>query len=178
MKSTLSRIFAFVLCLCLALSAAAFALAEGEKIVLRMAWWGGDSRHTATIEAIEAYQKLHPNVTIEPEYVGNTTSYLTKLYAALAADTAPDIVQIDYKWLKDFTDQKQNFVNLFDYADALPLDEIDSTILNTYCVKDGFMLGVPIGLNALCINTNIAALESLGVDYAQGYALTEPVPLP
>ena len=30
MKSTLSRIFAFVLCLCLALSAAAFALAEGE----------------------------------------------------------------------------------------------------------------------------------------------------
>ena len=41
-----------------------------EQVTLRFAWWGGDSRHTATLEAIAAYEKQNPNVKIEAEYQG------------------------------------------------------------------------------------------------------------
>lgn len=160
----MKRMVSLLSALILLIGCCSFASAE-EPITLRMAWWGGDSRHEATIKAIEAYKALHPNVTIEPEYVGNTTSYLSKLYAELGSGTAPDIIQIDYKWLKDFTDQSQNFVNLYDYADVLPIDQLDEGIVNTYCVRNGFFLGIPIGLNALCINTNVDALAAMGIEF-------------
>jgi oligogalacturonide transport system substrate-binding protein len=136
-----------------------------EPVAMRMAWWGGESRHNATFQAIEAYQKMHPNVTIEGEYVGSTGPYLTKLLTQLAGNTAPDIIQVDFKWLKSFIDQKQNFVNLFDYASRMDTSRVDQGIINTYCVRDGFMLGLPIGLNALCINTNIGELQRLGIEF-------------
>lgn len=163
----MKRILSILCILSLLFGCFSVAFGEDEKITLRMAWWGGDSRHEATLKAIAAYQELHPNVTIEPEYVGNTTSYLSKLNNELGAKTAPDILQIDYKWLKDFTDQKQNFVNLYDYVDKLPMDQLAESIVNTYCVRDGFFLGVPIGLNALCINTNIPALTEFGIEFPE-----------
>ena len=43
---------------------------KGESVTLRFAWWGGDDRHTATLKAIEEYQKINPNVKIEAEYQG------------------------------------------------------------------------------------------------------------
>ena len=43
---------------------------DSSDVTLRFAWWGGDSRHEATLAAIEAYEKEHPNVKIEGEYQG------------------------------------------------------------------------------------------------------------
>ena len=55
----------------------AFVFASGAKdsssedqVVLRFSWWGSEDRHMATIEAIERYMELNPNVLIEYEYMG------------------------------------------------------------------------------------------------------------
>ena len=58
-------------------SAAAPASDSSEPVTLRFSWWGGDARHEATLAVIEAYEKLHPNVTIEPEY-GSYDGYSEK----------------------------------------------------------------------------------------------------
>ena len=43
---------------------------SGGKIEMRISWWGSDARHNATIDALEAYMRRHPNINISPEYQG------------------------------------------------------------------------------------------------------------
>lgn len=43
-----------------------------EKITLRMAWWGSQNRHIRTLQVIKMYEKLHPEIDIEPQYTGWT----------------------------------------------------------------------------------------------------------
>lgn len=74
--------------------------ASGDKVVLRFAWWGGEERHNATLEAIAKYEELNPNVTIEPEY-GGFDGYQQKLITQLSGNSAADIIQIDQPWLAD-----------------------------------------------------------------------------
>lgn len=66
--------------------------ADGNQVTLRFAWWGGDSRHTATLDAIAAYEKQNPNVKIEAEYQGYD-GYNDKILTQLAGGTQPDIMQ-------------------------------------------------------------------------------------
>ena len=66
---------------------------DGEKVTLRFSWWGGDERNEATLDVIEAYEKEHPNITIEAEYSGDD-GYQEKLSTALAGNTAADIIQM------------------------------------------------------------------------------------
>ena len=69
---------------------------EKEPVTLRFSWWGGDSRHEATIKAIELYMEKNPDITIEYEYMGFDT-YYQKLLTQLSGGTQPDIVSVDYK---------------------------------------------------------------------------------
>ena len=67
-----------ILALCLS---SVFSQSQKEKqeqiIPLRFSWWGGDTRHQATIAAIERYMELNPNIVIEYEYMG-FDAYCTK----------------------------------------------------------------------------------------------------
>lgn len=44
------------------------ATTSAEPVTLRIAWWGGDTRHSYTQQVIDMYEEQNPNVTIEPEY--------------------------------------------------------------------------------------------------------------
>src|SRR4030042_3262086 len=82
-----------------------------EQVTLRFSWWGGDARHKATLEAIDLYMKLNPNVKILPEYSG-AQGYLDKKKIELASGTAPDVVQIDFTWLEELISKGDFFVDL------------------------------------------------------------------
>ena len=51
-------------------SAAADSKATGdqEPVTIRFSWWGGESRHKATLEAVDAFMKEYPWITVECEY--------------------------------------------------------------------------------------------------------------
>ena len=57
---------------------------------------GGDPAATAIIDR---YHELNPDVTIKLSEVGGTPETASKLLAADRADTAPDVVQIEYRAL-------------------------------------------------------------------------------
>ena len=41
-----------------------------QPVELRMSWWGGNSRHQATLKALEAFEKTHPEIKVKAEYTG------------------------------------------------------------------------------------------------------------
>jgi len=40
------------------------------NITLRFSWWGGDTRHRPTLEAIKLFEAANPGVNVKGEYMG------------------------------------------------------------------------------------------------------------
>ncbi len=130
--------------------------AGGEKVKLRLMWWGSQSRHEVTLKALEAYTQANPNVTFEPEYSG-MDGYLDKLSTQAAASNAPDIFQLDPSWVADWASRKQ----LADLSDV-DLTNVDKKITQVGQF-DGKTFAVPLGSVAYGMIYDKAAMEKLGI---------------
>jgi oligogalacturonide transport system substrate-binding protein len=119
---------------------------QTKQVNLRFLWWGGDARHKATLDAINKYQQLHPNVKIEAEY-GGYDGYFQKLTTQFAGGTAPDIMQIDPPWLYDFSKQGEFFVDL-NKVDLIDKSIFDKKFLDEQGSWEGKLQGLPTGVIA------------------------------
>ena len=74
--------------------------AEGgqEPVTIRFSWWGGESRHQATLAAVDAFMEEYPWITVECEYSA-WDGWQDKVATQLAGGTAPDLMQINWDWL-------------------------------------------------------------------------------
>ena len=66
-----------------------------EPVTLRFSWWGGETRHNATIAAVESFEKEYPWITVECEY-SSWDGWTDKVATQLAGGTAPDLMQINW----------------------------------------------------------------------------------
>lgn len=142
----------------------------GEQITLRFAWWGGDSRHEATLKAIELYEQKNPNVKIEGEYQGYD-GYYEKMMTTLSSGTAPDLFQFHRDWVADVQGAKHYLADL----STLPVDT--STLKEGVLEKSGMYNGEPVlypcsvGGQVMYVNTDFASQH--GVDVSKNYTWSE-----
>lgn len=138
-------------------SSGASASSSGENVKLRIMWWGSQQRHQATLDALDAYTKEHPNVTFEPEYSG-MDGYLDKLSTQAAAKNAPDIFQIDPSWVADWAGRNQ----LADLSGGVDLTNVDEKLVNGG-KYDGKQYAIPLGSTAYGMVYDKTSLEKLGL---------------
>lgn len=134
-----------------------------ERFTLRMSWWGGESRHKATLKAIELYESKNPYIKIEGEY-GGWAGYLEKLVTQLAAGTAPDIMQIDIQFLDKFRKERDLFVD-FNTLKEINLSVFDKNLLDRIRFSTGEIIGVPTGIAVSTFYVNKTLAEKVGVNY-------------
>lgn len=163
----MKKFVAFVLSLCMLLGVASVASAE-EQITLRFSWWGGDERLAATLEVIEQFEALHPNVTIEAEY-GSSDGYTDKLATQLTGGTAPDIMQVDPAVFASFITDEHYFVDYLEEGfDFSQFEEgyISQQVNGRF---DGKQYGIPTGISggALLVNEKLA--QEIGIDFHTQY---------
>ena len=137
---------------------------SGESVTLRFAWWGGDDRHTATLKAIEEYQKLNPHVKIEAEYQGYD-GYNDKILTQLAGGTQPDIMQTIATAAAEYQAAfPESFVKL-DKQDTFTLDVFDQGFLDSFCrAHDGSIVAVPSGVSSYNLVVNKTVTDAAGVE--------------
>ncbi|MET9273812.1 sugar ABC transporter substrate-binding protein [Kribbella sp. NPDC003557] len=140
-------------------SGGASSASDGGKVTLRFTWWGSDTRTKLTQQVIDAYQKDHPNVTIKGEF-GEWSGYWDKLATTVAANDAPDIIQMDEKYLREYADRGA----LLDLKKAQGLDtgkfEPDTLGAGEF---DGGLYGLNAGINSFAVVVNPAAFKTAGV---------------
>lgn len=129
---------------------------NADSIKLRIMWWGSQSRHEATLQALELYTQKNPHVTFEPEYSG-MDGYLDKLSTQAAANNAPDIFQLDPSWVKDWI-ARQQLADL----NSIDLSQVDSKLLEAGKSNDT-QYAVPLGSVAYGMIYDKAAFEKLGL---------------
>jgi ABC-type sugar transport system, periplasmic component len=137
--------------------------APDEKVTLRFAWWGSNTRHQATLEAIKLYEERHPNVTIEGEY-GAFGDYYQKLLTQLAGGTAPDIISVDYKWVSDLRSQGNHFVNMYDLESIIDTSGFDMNFARIYGGDDKYLIGIPVAVNGMGYLYNEDFMKRYGIE--------------
>jgi multiple sugar transport system substrate-binding protein len=133
---------------------------SGEPVELRFAWWGSDSRHKTTQKVIDAYEAEHPNVKINGEF-SEFSGYWDKLATATAAKDAPDIIQMDEKYLRDYAGRGA-LLDLTTESDVLSTADFDENALKSG-EFDGGLYGLSTGVNAYSILADPSMFEAAGV---------------
>ncbi|WP_367566576.1 ABC transporter substrate-binding protein [Lacrimispora sp.] len=143
-------------------AAAGETAASGEPVELTFSWWGGDSRHAATEEAIKAFEEKYPNIKVTPEY-GAWTGWEEKQSLNILGGNSADVMQINWNWIESYSKGGTSFANLEDYSDALDLTQFTPESLEL-CKEDGKLMAVPIALTGRVFYWNKTAFEEVGVD--------------
>ena len=123
-----------------------------EQINLSIAWWGGDSRHNATLEAIRLYEELNPHISIEAFYQGFGGFY-DQFVIRLAGGEEWDIIQNDIQWLHELTVRFDSFVDLFEFEDIFDFSMFDESAMDAATIE-GRLTAIPASGNALMLIVN------------------------
>ena len=145
------------------------AAKEKEPVTLRFSWWGGEERHQATLAAIEKYESLNPNVTIEAEYSG-FDGYMQKVITQLAGNTAADVVQINWVDMPALADQNL-LADLRDMSE-IELDAFDESAISPVRFDDK-VLGLLTGISTNTLLYNKDFTDKFGLDMTQQWTWDE-----
>ncbi len=132
-----------------------------EAVNLRFCWWGSDTRHEKTLEALGKYEE-QTGVHIEGEY-STISSYYEKLVTQLAGGTAPDLIQLDYPWITELAAQGDFFVNLEDY-DIIDFSKFDMDYTKGWCSEGDKLVALPMAQNGFTLFFNRDVVKETGID--------------
>ncbi len=149
-----------LLILLLALFIAPLAAAQ-EVVHLRMSWWGGNDVHKAQLRALEAFEARFPHIKVRAEYTG-WVGHLERLTTQIAGDTAPDVMMVNWNWLKLFSRDGDGFYNLYQVADIIDLDQFDPDAIAMSSVR-GKLNGLPPNMTARLFWFNETTFRKAGL---------------
>jgi multiple sugar transport system substrate-binding protein len=132
---------------------------DGGPVELRFSWWGSDKRAQVTQAAIAAFEAENPNIKIKPEY-GDWSGYWDKLATQVAANDAPDIIQMDEKYITEYS-TRGALLDLSKYE--IDTSKLDEAALNAGKGEKG-LTGIAAGINAATILANPAVFKAAGVE--------------
>lgn len=131
------------------------------ETTLRFGWWGGSSRHDATLKAIKLFEAKNPGVKIKGEYSG-WQGYQERLTTQISGNSEPDIMQINWAWISTYSRKGDGFADLYKFKNAIKLDEFPN---ESY--KSGLAFGklnaLPVSFTARVYLFNKSTYDKAGI---------------
>jgi multiple sugar transport system substrate-binding protein len=125
-------------------------------------------------DMIESYQKLHPNVTIQADFV-SFTDLPKKLLVTLGTGTGPDVFETNTGWLAPFLEKNQleplsppslGYASLDTMKQAYVPGTLDPLI------RDGKLFVLPYDMKSLSLYINTEHFRAAGLDPEKDYPKT------
>ncbi|KQN78225.1 MULTISPECIES: extracellular solute-binding protein [unclassified Devosia] len=128
---------------------------------LRLIFWGGQARADRTYGVTDLFEADTGN-KIDGEFLA-WNDYWPKLATQTAGGNAPDIVQMDYRYIVEYA--KRNAIAPLDefVGGALKLDDFDADQLEGGKVG-GKLYGISLGANSVATLVNTVAFQEAGVE--------------
>ncbi|MCR1841023.1 ABC transporter substrate-binding protein [Murimonas intestini] len=136
---------------------------DAKEVTIKIAWWGGQTRHEQTQQVLDLYSELHPNVKFVASPSG-WDGYFEKLSTQTASGAMPDIVQMDYLYLTTYA-KNNSVADLQEFIDngTIDVSGIDEKLLNTGQIDDK-MTGLVLSTSMLSFGYNPDVLAEAGVE--------------
>ena len=144
-----------------ALAAAAGISPAFAQQALRLIFWGSQARADRTYGVTDLYAK-DGGPAIEGEFLA-WNDYWPKLATQTAGGNAPDVIQMDYRYIVEYA--KRNAIAPLDefVGGALNLSDFDQDQLDGGKV-DGKLYGISLGANSVALMINTVDFEKAGVE--------------
>lgn len=139
-----------------------------EDCTLTFSWWGGDSRHEATLAAIEAFEAKYPSITVESTY-GTWSGWEDSMATMFATKTAPDVNQINWNWITSYSNDGSVFLDLNEVSGVLDLSQYSEDALNQ-CVVAEELQAIPVSMTGRIFYWNKATFDKAGIDTPKSLA--------
>jgi multiple sugar transport system substrate-binding protein len=130
-------------------------------VTLRFSWWGSDTRAELTSKAIKDFEARNPTIKVQTDYAAYAP-YWQKVATETAGGNAPDVFQMDYRYLSEYG-RRNTLLDLSKQAAVLPLTDLEPALAKAGLI-DGKTVAVPFGQNTVAIAVNDAALKKAGVE--------------
>jgi len=135
----------------------ASSLSHAQAVRLRAYWWGNPDRDRRTKAMLDAYAKKS-GTQIAAESLG-WNDYWTKLATQTAGGNAPDLIQMDYRYLFEYARRG----TLLPLDKLLPLPDFSAQEKDGGKV-DGKLYGINLGSNSKALVYDTAVLAKVGVN--------------
>jgi multiple sugar transport system substrate-binding protein len=133
-----------------------------ESTRFRIFWWGSKERADRTMKAAALYQQRNPHIKIDGESL-SFTDYWPRLATQVAGRNAPDLIQMDYRYLAEYA-RRGVLLPLDEYVGKdLQIGDFGQASLDS-CKVDGKLYAINLGNNSHALIYNKAAFQKAGVD--------------
>lgn len=142
-------------------SAADVAAPTGEDVSISISWWGGDSRHEATQNAINAFTAKNPNIKVDVQF-GAWSGWEDAMSTSFYAGTAPDVNQINWNWIESYSSDGSVFLDMNSVSDYFDLTQYSQAALDT-CTLAGKLQAIPVSMTGRIFYWNKTTFDNAGV---------------
>lgn len=132
-----------------------------EDITITFSWWGGDSRHAATQEAVKKFMEDYPNIKVEMQY-GAWSGWEKNMAIVFSNGIAPDVNQINWNWISSFSSDGKTFADMNEYADIFDLSQYSQSVLDM-CTVAGKLQAIPVSMTGRIFYWNKTTFEKAGI---------------
>ncbi len=129
---------------------------------ISFSWWGNDVRHEYTMNGVDVFQNLNPDITVKNHY-GVWQGYEKRTNVAIESHTETDVMQINYAWLSTYSPDGTGFYDLYSLSDELGLNNFDEDDLQ-YGIIEGKLNALPIAFNTYEVFYNTDLWEKYGLE--------------
>ncbi|WP_405855909.1 extracellular solute-binding protein [Streptomyces sp. NBC_01515] len=135
----------------------------GGRVTIDFQWWGSGDRNLATEKAVALFEKRHPHIKVTTSFAGYS-AYLQRLATQVAAGSGPDVLQMDFGYLRAYADRNVLSKLTDSVFSTISLKRIPTIYARTGLV-DGTLYGLPTGIatQALLIDAKLWAKAGVGV---------------
>ncbi len=129
------------------------------KVTLRFTWWGNTDRAELTEKAVDAFEAKYPNIKIDTSYA-EFNAYFEKMATQVAGGSAPDILQMDYRYVREYADR--NVLAELNTGDVkIDTSKMNPGLLNSGKVGDK-IYAIPMSQNTQALLYDPAAAKAAG----------------
>ena len=109
-----------------------------QNFSISFSWWGNDTRHQYTMEAVEEFQDKNPEISVKSIY-GSWNGYDKRMHIYMKSRMEPDVMQINYAWLQEYSPDGAGFYDLRELAEYIDFSNFEEEEL-----EYGMMNGNPV----------------------------------
>lgn len=129
---------------------------------IQMSWWGNDGRHMYTMEGVDLFQDKNSDIAVQYRY-GEWNGYEKRNKVWMESHTEADVMQINYAWIAEYSEDGTGFYDLNELSDYINLDNFTEEE-KSYGMKNGRLNALPIAMNTHTFYYNQDVLDEYGVD--------------
>lgn len=131
---------------------------QQEQTEITLSWWGNDTRNEYTIQAVQEFENLYPNIKVNCNY-SEWSGYEARSRVQMISATEADVMQINFSWLSEYSADGTGYYNLENLANIIDLSSFSEDMLK-YGRKNGILNAIPIAMNAETVYINQSIYES------------------